>query len=216
MKTNSVIWKKLGIEWPVFMFLLVGLAALTCSTGCQTARTQQAQAVAAVKAGHSEPIVLKEGDVLKISFPGAPNLDTTAQIQRDGKIALPLGGEMDSAGKTVEQLEKELSEHYASQLVSKEVNVSIQSSSFPIFVTGAVLKPGKVLADHPMTVLEAVMEAGGFDYATANLKAIKIIRENPAANYTLNFKGLFQGRPVESFYLKPYDIVYVPTKFSWF
>ena len=44
-----------------------------------------------------------------------------------------------------------------------------------------------------MTVLEAVMEAGGFDYATANLKAIKIIRENPAANYTLNFKGVFQG-----------------------
>jgi protein involved in polysaccharide export with SLBB domain len=101
-------------------------------------------------------------------------------------------------------------------LVSKEVIVSILSSSFSVFVTGAVMKPGKVLSDHPMTVLEAVMESGGFEFSKANLKKVKVIREKPAANYTLNFKGFLEGRPIESFYLKPYDIVYVPEKFSWF
>jgi polysaccharide export outer membrane protein len=165
---------------------------------------------------HTEPLLLREADVLKISFLGAPSLNTTQTIRRDGKITLPDGGEMDAAGKTPTELEKDLADHYASQLVSKEVTVTVQSSSFPIFVTGAVAKPGKVIADHPMTVLEAVMESGGFDYSRANLKAVKIIREKPPGNFTLNFKGLLEGHQPEAFYLKPFDIVYVPEKFSWF
>jgi polysaccharide export outer membrane protein len=218
MKINPVISDHLATGWQQFAICLFATAMLLLSGGCQSAPQPHFEQVAGVptEAPHSESIILREGDILKISFPGASSLDTTQQIRRDGKIALPLGGEMDAAGKTPAQLEKDLAEHYASQLVSKEVTVSVQSSSFPIFVTGAVLKPGKILADHPMTALEAIMEAGGFDYSKANLKSVKIVREKPPGSFTLSFKGLLNGRQPEAFYMKPFDIIYVPQKFSWF
>jgi protein involved in polysaccharide export with SLBB domain len=107
---------------------------------------------------------------------------------------------------------------YASQLTTKQAVVTIVSSSFPVFVTGAVIHPGKVLSDHPMTALEAIMESGGFDYTKANLKTVKVIRrENDRmVSHILNLKPVMQGKESEPFYLEPADIIYVPEKFSWF
>lgn len=216
MNNKSTTRSRFTINWQTFIAALLGASLLVFGGGCQSAKTSEMQAIAAARAAAHSELVLKEGDSVKISFPGAPNLDATATVRRDGKITLPLGGEMEVVGKTPTQLEQDLADHYKDKLVSKEVVVSIQSSSFPIFVTGAVMKPGKVQSDHPMTVLEAVMESGGFDFSKANLKKVKIIREKPSAYYTLDFKGFQNGRPIESFYLKPYDIVYVPERFQWF
>ena len=170
------------------------------------------------KVAHSETITLREGDVLKISFPGAPNLNTSQQIRRDGKIVLPVVGEVIAAGLSPAELQQQLLTLYSPELLSKEVTVAVESSSFTIFVTGAVIKPGKVLSDHPITALEAIMEAGGFDYAKANLKAVVVVRnENGRTrNYTLNLKQVLQGNDNEPFYLKPSDIVYVKERFAWF
>jgi len=54
-----------------------------------------------------EPLVLREGDSVRITFPGAPNLNIVEQIKRDGKIALQLVGEVQAAGLTAKQLENE-------------------------------------------------------------------------------------------------------------
>jgi polysaccharide biosynthesis/export protein len=216
MNNEPALQNRFAILRRAFPICLFAAAALLFFGGCQSTKPPAFDGMPVKQADHTESVLLREGDVLKIAFPGAPNLDTTEQIRRDGKIALPLGGEMDAAGKTPSQLEKELSDHFASQLINKEVTVTIQSSSFPIFVTGAVLKPEKVLADHPMTALEAIMEAGGFNYAKANLKEVKVIREKPPGNFTLDFKGLTEGRQPETFYMKPFDIIFVPEKFSWF
>jgi len=166
-----------------------------------------------------EPLVLREGDVVRVSFPGAPNLNTIAAIRRDGKASLPLIGEIQAAGLRPSELETKLVELYGPQLQVKEVSVALESSAFPIYVSGSVLRPGKIMSDRPLTALEAVMEAGGFDHAKANLKAVSVIRR--AANgqleyHTLNLKRAIQGRQIEPFLLKPSDIVYVPERFSWF
>src|ERR1044071_4027339 len=170
------------------------------------------------KAAKSDSIVLREGDVVKITFPGAPNLNTTQAIRRDGKIALQLVGEVKAAGMTPTDMEKELLKLYAPQLQTKEVSVTVESSAFPVYVTGAVLRPGKIMSDRPLTALEAIMEAGGFDYAKANLKKVSVVRhENDRTDhFTLNLKGVLQGEKSEQFNLKPSDIVYVPERFSWF
>jgi len=108
---------------------------------------------------------------------------------------------------------------YAPQLVSKEVTVTVVSSPFAAFVTGSVLRPGKITSDHPITVLEAIMEAGGFDYAKANLKAVSIIRQNTdgkTQNFTVNLKLVLEGKQSEPFFLHPSDIVYVPERFSMY
>jgi polysaccharide biosynthesis/export protein len=161
---------------------------------------------------------LREGDMIKIAFPGAPNLDTTQQVRRDGKITLSLGGEVLALGKTPSELEKELLKTYESQLTVKQVVVTVNSSTYPVFVTGAVLRPGKLQADRPLSVLEAIMESGGFDYARANLKAVTVLRqhEGQTLSYKLDFKNTLKGGTTRQFYLKPSDIVYVPEKFSWF
>ncbi len=217
MKNKLMVWSSLRIQSSFFTTGLLAAALLVFSSGCETAKSHAVKSsTLSTSSETSDPIILSEGDVLKISFPGTPNLDTTQQILRDGKIMMPLGGEIQAAGKTIAELEKELVDHYASQLVSKEVIVTVQSSTFPVFVNGAVLRPGKVLSDRPITVLEAIMEAGGFDYSKANLKAVRVIRTKPAANFTFNLKGVLNGEQPEPFYLKPRDIVYIPEKFQWF
>lgn len=186
-------------------------------TGCQTTEPRFSS-LEEQKLKAPEPIVLREGDAVQISFPGAPNLNTVQQIKRDGRIALQLVGEVQAAGLTANQLEKELLKLYGPQLQTKEVTVAIETASFPVYVTGAVLRPGKIMPDRPMTALEAVMEAGGFDYAKANQKAVKVIRHQngQVQHFTVNLKNALQGDEVEPFNLKPGDIVYVPERFQWF
>ena len=69
-----------------------------------------------------------------------------------------------------------------------------------------------------MTALEAVMEAGGFIYETANLKAVRIVRNENGAiqHFTVDLKAVLTGEDTKSFYLKPGDIVYVAERFTAF
>jgi polysaccharide export outer membrane protein len=165
-----------------------------------------------------ETIILRASDVLKISFPANPNLNTTQPIRRDGMISLELVGEVKAAGKTPKQLEAALKELYSTQLLSKEVTVEVQSSTFPVYVTGSVLKAGRIVADHPMTAFEAIMEAGGFDYTKANLKAVVVIRQegDHVQRFKLDLKKVMDGNAGAPFYLKPGDTIYVPERFNWF
>jgi polysaccharide export outer membrane protein len=145
-------------------------------------------------------------------------MDTTQQIRRDGKINLYLVGEVTAANRSPADLEKELLELYSSQLVAKEVRVTVVSSAFAVFVTGAVMHPGKLTPERSLTAFEAIMEAGGFDNSKADPKAVKIIRsENgQTKNFTVNLKAVLDGKATEPFYLQAYDTIYVPEKFSWF
>jgi len=155
--------------------ILVALAAAI--TGCDTMPSGvPASTKATMDAPHSEAITLREGDILKINFPGLPNLDTIQPIRRDGRLNLPLIGEVEAAGLTPTALQDKLVQTYSTQISSKQIVVQVQSSTFPVYVTGAVIKPGKVSTDHPLDALQAVMEAGGFNYDLADMKHVKIVR----------------------------------------
>ena len=162
---------------------------------------------------------LNEGDVIKIAFPGTPSMrEQTQIIRRDGKINLEIIGEVKAADKTPKELENDLREAYAPQLISKEVKVTVESSAFAVYVGGAVMKAGKVMPTRAVTVLDAIMEAGGFDEARANKKAVRVIRQegNHVKNYYVNMKAVLEGVESEPFYLQAYDHVYVPEKITWF
>lgn len=196
----------------VFTALAMTVLLLT-ATGCQTGDSKPRPT-----SPHSDALILREGDILKITFPGSPNLDTGQTIRRDGKITLQLAGEITATGMSPSDLEKKISKTYGEQLISKEVTVTVLASSIPVFVTGSVLSPHKVVSDHPITALEAIMEAGGPDYAKANMKIVRVIRyENGRAHtYILNLKEVLGGKQVDPFYLQPFDIIYVPERFSMF
>ena len=192
------------------------LAALGLFSGCAT---PDQNPTSSKPLTHAEIITLREGDSVKISFPGSANLDNIQQIRRDGKISLQLVGDVQAAGLTPDQLQDALIKVYAPQIASKEITVAVVSSTFPVYVTGAVVHPGKILADHPLTALEAVMESGGFDYATANMRAVKIIRNENGAikHYKVNLKkALEDNNDVAPFYLMPDDILYVSERFELF
>jgi polysaccharide export outer membrane protein len=162
-------------------------------------------------------LLLREGDSVRISFPGAPTLNTIQQIRRDGNITLPLVGEFKAAGLAPSQMEKELVKLYDPHLQVKEVNVAVESSILAVYVTGAVLRPGKIMSDRPISAMEAVLEAG-VDYTKANLKKVRLIRQQNGGTefHILNLKQPLLGKPSESFDLKPGDIIYVPERFSMF
>lgn len=190
-------------------------AVLLLFTGCESTKLR---GVDYPGSQGTNGVVLREADTLKILFPGAEQLNTTEVIRRDGKITLPTVGEVPAAGKTPAQFQKDLAQLFSKQLVSsKDITVVVVSSSFPVYVNGAVMRPGKVIADHPLTVLEAIMESGGFDYRSAKMKAVKVIRtqDGNTHNYTVNLDGVRTGKQVEIFYLQPFDIVYVPSKITW-
>jgi polysaccharide export outer membrane protein len=194
---------------------LSGLLALVVVglSGCQTTPSNTTEVASAT--AKNEGVFLRAGDTVKVAFPGSPNLDTTQPIRRDGKIVMPLVGEVMAEGLSPDTLQDKLIKLYEPQIGSKQVVVTLEASSFPVFVTGAVIHPGKILSDHAPTALEAVMEAGGFDLKTANMKMVKISRleKGEMKHYVLNLKdALDGGKNTKPFYLKPNDIVYVPER----
>jgi len=200
---------------------VLGLAFLITLTGCQAPYSGTPVGLTGQQpaaGSQSKELTIREGDTLRISFPGTQNLDTIQQVRRDGKITLPLGEEMAVTGMTPIELEHALVKLYGPQLISKEVTVTVMASSFAVYVSGSVLHPGKIVSDHPLSALEAIMEAGGFDNDNADIAAVVVIRNEggKTRNYSLNLKLVLEGKQNEPFNLEPSDIVYVPEKFSWF
>jgi protein involved in polysaccharide export with SLBB domain len=201
------------------LFLMLLLA------GCETVPEMQPSDFEAIRAATTnapaikpELMVLHEGDIVRVTFPGATALNAPGQtIRRDGMISIPPLGEIKFAGLTTKEAEKAILDTYGSQLQIKEVSVMLESSSFGVYVTGKVLRPGKITSDRPLTVLEAVMEAGGPDYTKANLKKVTVIRnENGRTeHHVLNLKKVLDGQSGEQFKLKAADIIYVPERFTW-
>ncbi|MEO5801924.1 MAG: polysaccharide biosynthesis/export family protein [Verrucomicrobiota bacterium] len=211
-----------GLNW-----VIVVIAFCWLTTGCQTHDPDKrifeiydSVGKTGFKADSeaSTRLTLREGDVVKLTFPSAPTLNTSQVIRRDGKMSLQMIGEVNAAGRTPKELETEILNLYAPQLLTKEVSLTVESSTFPVFVTGAVLRPGKIVVDRPLTALEAVMEAGGFDHTKANIKAVNVIRQENGQfkNYKVNLKLPLTGKASDPFNLKPSDIVFVPERFSWF
>jgi protein involved in polysaccharide export with SLBB domain len=203
------------------------LAMLAVATACETAPPPHttaphttAAAAGNVSTNAGKSLMLQEGDTIKIAFPGAPTLDTVEVIRRDGMITLDAIGEYEAAGKTPAAMESELKRLYGSQLVNSKVTVTVQSSAFVVYVMGAVNRPGKVASDRPLTVLQALIEAG-VDDTKSNMKSIQIIRTDDAGRtekFKLNLYKVFHSKTenMPSFTLKPYDVINVSERFSFF
>jgi polysaccharide export outer membrane protein len=156
---------------------------------------------------------LVAGDTVRVTFPGAPELNQTQKIGTDGKLSLPLVGDVAAAGKSVGQLEAQLVSLYKPQLQNSEVLVSVESRAVPVVVSGAVQKPGKVVFERPATILEAIMEAGGFT-PEADLKKVELIRLVGGEHYTQMFdmRPVLRGKPTSATYISGGDVIFVPEK----
>lgn len=156
------------------------------------------------------PVTLTPGDVVKLTFLGAPELNQSQKIQSDGKINLPMIGEVDAAGRTLSELQQTLEGLYKPQLQNTTVVVTVESSVTPVVIGGAVSKPGKYQFDRPTTVLQAVMEAGGAD-KFGTLSRVSIIRlvNGQQRTQVFDLRPILQGSPIKPIYVRAGDIVLV-------
>ena len=185
--------------------------ALLFYTGCQGTPKNPAPLVG------QTPNYLNPGDVVKVSFPAAPELNQTQKIGTDGSLSLPLVGEVHAAGKSPGELQGELATLYKPQLQDNEVIVTLETRALPVVVSGAVQKPGKIVFERPATVLEAIMEAGGFT-PEADLKKVAVIRIVKGEHQTQLFdlRPVLHGKPTRAIYVSGGDVIYVPEKLLLF
>ena len=212
-----------------FLILLCTLSVLL--TGCQQPRSNWADgsvsdpgpsqvgglsaALTPAPAVSASPATqLREGDVIQVAFGAETNLNTLAKIQLDGSVVLPLLGRVDAAGKTLQDFQAELTKTYERYIKVSELTVTLAATTASVYVSGAVLRPGRILLDRPLTAMEAVMEAGGFDLTRAKLNAVSVLRmENgQQRRYRVDLKTALRDGDTHPFHLKPFDIVHVPEK----
>jgi protein involved in polysaccharide export with SLBB domain len=198
-----------GIRGITFL-KLASLVLLFC-TGCEGSKKIPQQLTSRT------PSYLVAGDTVRITFPAAPELNQTQKISADGSLSLPLIGEVAASGKTVGELQVQLAGLYKPQLQDNEVLVTLDTRAVPVVVSGAVQKPGKIIFERPATVLEAIMEAGGFT-PEADLKKVSLIRIVKGEHETqvVDLRPLLKGKPTPAIYCSGGDVIYVPEKLLLF
>jgi polysaccharide export outer membrane protein len=155
--------------------------------------------------------VIGSEDVLWIDVWDDPRLTRAYTVRPDGYISILLINEIKAADKTPAQLREDIIERLKAGefLRSPEVNVNVQEvRSKKYFLQGEVKKPGSAVLVIPTQVLEALVNAGGFN-DFADKKHITIHRKG-GKRFNFNYNEVIQGKKTEqNIYLEPGDIIIV-------
>ena len=159
----------------------LALAAALSTAACASAGTfTWYQDISKAEWGtDSAEYVIGVGDTINIRVYEQDGLSSSIKIRRDGRIALPLAGEVLAAGKHPSQLAREIEDLLKQFVVSPRVTVNIESSQ-PVTVTalGELAKTGPLTLDPPARLIEAIAQAGGpNDYADKS--RIFVLRQFP-------------------------------------
>jgi len=189
------------------------LTCLALTVGCSGALAQAAggsddkkPAPAAVEADYR----LGAGDKLRIEVYKDAQLSQSVQIRPDGKITLPLVGDVVATGMTPLELRDSLTKSLTEYVTNPTVTVIVvEAESAHAFVMGEVAHPGPVQLHGPTTILQALALAGGFR-EFANTKDVKVLRPRGNGTETLhfNYKDALAG-DAKPIYLKAGDTVIV-------
>jgi len=158
---------------------------------------------------------LSPGDVIKVSYADETVPDQTQKVRRDGKVSLPLIGEVTADGKRPIDFQHELASRYEGKLENNEVVVTLENSVPTVTVSGFANKPGTYAFDRPTTVYQAVMQAGGVsDYGSpSNVRLTRIIN-GVQLTESINLRPAIRGEPTRPEYVQDGDVIYISR--SWF
>jgi polysaccharide export outer membrane protein len=166
------------------------------------------------KGRSDESYVIGADDILSINVWKEPDVTRSVTVRSDGKISLPLVGELQAGSQTPRQLEQEITSRLQSYISEPEVTVIVtESKSQRINILGMVARPGAYMLTGSATVLDAIALAGGFkDFAKK--KSVYVLRAGPDGaqkripfNYNEVIKGI---HPEQNIKLMARDTVVVP------
>ena len=151
-------------------------------------------------------------DVIEVTIYQDKSLDRTVPVRPDGKISLPLIGEMPASGKTATDLQKEIALRLKQFVADPTVTVVVKEVNSPkVSVLGEVKNPGMYKIKDRATLLDAIALAGGLtEYAKRNkIVVIRTDSNGPPHQFKLNIDDQIKGRRTEPFYVLPYDKIYI-------
>jgi polysaccharide export outer membrane protein len=200
------------------ILLLSGVATLEVSAQQNMANLNAAdrgtlRSATVPPAGIASPggYVLGPSDVVHVAVWKEPDLSQTAVVRPDGKISLPLVGEIVLAGSTVPEAQTIVADRLRSLLTSPQVTITVtEIHSRQVYITGEIGRPGAYPLAASMNVLQLIASAGGLtEYA--HKKAIYILRASAKQPIHFNYSSVVRGKSQEqNVQLSPGDTVVIP------
>jgi polysaccharide export outer membrane protein len=206
---RSLVATSYGLLLSSFLFAQQQSNAPTTTASGSASSSHQS-----VTNGHDNAYVIGNDDMLAINVWKEPDVSRTIPVRSDGKISLPLAGEVQATGNTPLKLEQEIAAKLKSYIAEPEVTVIVQQANSQKFnILGMVNKPGSYPITNSSTVLDAIALAGGFrDFAKQ--KAVYVLRQNSDGTQVrlpFNYKDVVKGKKTEqNVKLLPRDTIVVP------
>jgi polysaccharide biosynthesis/export protein len=161
--------------------------------------------------GVNEEYRVGPGDKLRIEVYKDPQLSQSVQVRPDGKITLPLVGDVEATSRTPLELRDTITKSLKEYITNPTVTVIVvEATVATAYVLGEVNHPGAVTLQAPLTVMQALAVAGGLkDFADA--KNIRILRKGTSSMDTIpfNYKEALKSSRAP-IYLRAGDTVVVP------
>ena len=193
---------------------LAALALTVCSLAPVAAKDKDADKKPAPQGpAVNEEYRLGPGDKLRIEVYKDVQLSQSVQVRPDGKITLPLVGDLEATGNTPIELRDMITKSLKEYVTNPTVTVIVvEALASKVYVMGEVTHPGTMELHGPTTILQALAMAGGFK-EFANTKDVKVLRPNGdrggVQTLKFNYKDVLNG-DARPFYLRSGDTVVVP------
>jgi len=187
---------------PAMLCIFIGIATTTDAS--------------AEKKSPGKPVyVIGPEDVLEVSVWKNTDLSRSVIVRPDGKISLPLLGEIKAAGLTPEQLHLIITKKLGQYQQAVEASVIVKEiNSYKVFLFGDVIKPGVYSMKRRTSLVQAIAMAGGFNqFASRN--SIVVIRESTdglSERLNVRFDDIIHKKNFagKNMILKPGDTIFVP------
>lgn len=167
-----------------------------------------------VQVAGSDQYVIGSEDVLAVNIWKEPELSRVVPVRPDGKITLPLVGDVQAGGLTPHQLQGNIATGLHAYVATPEVTVIVQEVKSQKFnIVGEIARPGSYSLTRSMTVLDAIAVGGGLrDFAKA--KSIYVLRSDRDGSHSklaFNYKDVIKGKNLsQNVELRSGDTVVIP------
>ena len=153
-------------------------------------------------------------DVLGIRVWRNPELSIDVPVRPDGRISVPLLGDIEAAGATTAELRDVIAEQLSEYVTAPDVTVIVVAiNSKQVYLVGELVRPTALGLTVDMRVLDAIAAVGGFS-PFANKRKIRILRRQPdgsVVEYRFNYNSFLRGNdPGSNIQLLPGDTIVVP------
>jgi polysaccharide export outer membrane protein len=183
---------------------MAGLLLAACASSRQSERPPDRPEAGEYRIGRE--------DVLEVVVWHEPELTRVVPVRPDGKISIPLAGEVEAAGKTPSELQAGLTKALAPFVQDAAVAVLVREiNAARVYVLGEVGKPGGFPLRGPMTVMQAIALAGGrSEFAKDEVVWLREEAGGKTRRVSLSFDELVKGEVAGALWLRPGDVLYVP------